>query len=322
MKFITLFNETYLTRGLALYESLRLHCGTDFELAVLAMSPLALGALRDLSLPNLVPIALEDFETQELLSVKSTRTLTEYCWTCTPYLLLHAIHNLGWNEVFYLDADLYFYHNPKPVIDEWLYSESSIFLTDHWYTPRYDQTQESGRFCVQFLGFKRREEGLSALKWWAGKCLNWCYARHEHGLFGDQKYLDDWPQRFSGVWVNQNRGVGVAPWNIQQYELIDKDLVRHRQSGQVQPLYFYHFHGLAWTPEGAVFGGYYQLGPHVRTTIYRPYLKKLLEWEQKLLPMGLGRLRNVLPKKPLWRRGLSLLWHRMQGTWNVLKEEL
>jgi hypothetical protein len=57
---------------------------------------------------------------------------------------------------------------------------------------------------------------------------------------GDQKYLDEWPQRYSNCHIIQHKGAGIAPWNYSQYEFTaDPD-------GQVRvdrvPLIFYHFH--------------------------------------------------------------------------------
>lgn len=41
--------------------------------------------------------------------------------------------------------------------------------------------------------------------------------------FGDQMYLNNWPLIFDNVYEVQNKGAGVAPWNITQYKLIDRD---------------------------------------------------------------------------------------------------
>ena len=68
--------------------------------------------------------------------------------------------------------------------------------------------------------FKNDRSGREALEWWRERCLEWCYNRHEDGKFGDQKYLDDWVERFKNVRVINNIGVGVAPWNVNSYELI------------------------------------------------------------------------------------------------------
>jgi 2-polyprenyl-3-methyl-5-hydroxy-6-metoxy-1,4-benzoquinol methylase len=58
---------------------------------------------------------------------------------------------------------------------------------------------------------------------------------------GDQKYLDDWPERFAGVHVLEHPGAGLAPWNVERYELA-------RQNGSVlvddRELVFYHYHSL------------------------------------------------------------------------------
>ena len=66
----------------------------------------------------------------------------------------------------------------------------------------------------------RDERGIAALRWWHDRCVEWCYQRFEDGKFGDQKYLDDWPDRFAGVHVVDHPGVGLAPWNVSRHELV------------------------------------------------------------------------------------------------------
>jgi hypothetical protein len=85
----------------------------------------------------------------------------------------------------------------------------------------------------------------------------------EDGKFGDQKYLDDWTTRFSGVHVLQNLGGGVAPWNVQQYDLSELDLV------------FYHFHGVKIFKNDQLDFASYELPKLVVERIYSPYIKHL-----------------------------------------------
>ena len=99
----------------------------------------------------------------------------------------------------------------------------------------------SGIYNVEWVTFKRDPRGLEALDWWRERCLEWCYYREEDGKLGDQKYLDDWPERFAGVSELQHVGGGLAPWNVSAYTLREQD-------GQVWaddvPLVFYHYHSL------------------------------------------------------------------------------
>ena len=91
-----------------------------------------------------------------------------------------------------------------------------MLITDHSYAPDFDFSANSGQYCVQFMTFYR--EGEVVRKWWEEKCIEWCFARAEDGKFGDQKYLDDWPERFAEyVHVLNNKELLLAPWNAKRF---------------------------------------------------------------------------------------------------------
>jgi hypothetical protein len=203
INFCTLFDSNYLSRGLALHASLRKVCAS-FHLYVLAFNEECYDYLSNAKLQNLTVISLSDFEDDELLKIKSTRSAAEYCWTCTPSIILFCIAKYNLPSCTYIDADMIFYHDPSILLEEM--GQQSILLTEHKYTKDYDQSKKSGIYCVQFMCFKQTPDGMKALTWWRERCIEWCYARHEDGKFGDQKYLDDWPERFKGVHVLQNSG--------------------------------------------------------------------------------------------------------------------
>jgi hypothetical protein len=123
----------------------------------------------------------------------------------------------------------------------------SVLITKHNYSPQYDQSKKSGTYCVQFITFKNNTDGLRVLEWWKKSCLRWCFNKFEKNRFGDQKYLDDWTERFKGVYVLKHIGGGVAPWNVQQYDSYIQNTVlwiKERITCIKQHVIFYHFHGL------------------------------------------------------------------------------
>lgn len=314
LNFCTLFDSNYLARGLVLYRSLEKHC-PDFHLYVFAFDKKAEDYLRSENLPHLTVIGLPEFEDAELLAIKSTRSAAEYCWTCTPSTILFAIKKYNLENCTYLDADMLFYDDPGILIREM--GDNDVLLTEHRYSPAYDQSKESGRFCVQFMTFRNTENGLTALTWWRERCIEWCYARAEDGKFGDQKYLDDWETRFKGVFVSKHLGAGVAPWNIQQFSFGKKDgkiLVKEEKTGSVQPLVFFHFHGLRFYKNGIVqlAGAPYDISEEKKELLYFPYVA-LLEKEAAAIrakgatfdPNG---ARDNAASKP-WNFGLATYYY-------------
>lgn len=273
--FCTLFDSGYLSRGLALYRSLERVCD-DFHLYIFAFDDRSLHILRSLQLPNATVIPLSDLEDPALLRVKPTRTRGEYCWTATSSTILYVLDHYPVDQCTYLDADMLFFASPKPLFDEM--GERSVMITEHRYSPQYNKEALSGRYCVQFVSFRKDERGLEALRWWRERCLEWCYARFEEGKFGDQKYLDDWTERFEGVHELQHLGGGMAAWNVQQYDVALKNGTltgTEKRSGAAFPVVFYHFHYLRFLTGGRIELGRRALTEAVLRLLYIPYLNAL-----------------------------------------------
>ncbi|TDQ09250.1 glycosyl transferase [Pedobacter metabolipauper] len=273
LKFCTLFNTAYLSRGLAMYNSLEEQCA-DFHLYIFAFDHHCYDLLSGLNLPHATIVSLRQFENDRLLAVKKERSAGEYCWTCASSTIKYCIDTFNLDHCTYVDADLLFFNDPAVLLAEM--GTKSVMITEHRYTKRYDQSITSGIYCVQFMTFKNTGEGMEVLNWWVEACLEWCFNRFEDGKFGDQKYLDDWISRFSTVHVLQHLGGGVAPWNVQQYTFKEKhgkitghEGITHKSFDLV----FYHYHDFQYTLNDSysLSNEVYNLSRNPIKHIYRPY---------------------------------------------------
>lgn len=281
--FCTYFDRNYLTRGLVLYRSLACHCQHPFTLWVLCFDATTYQALDRLHLPGVRLIPLEQFEAgdADLQRAKAERSLVEYLWTCTPSLPLYILnHHPEVHLITYLDADLYFYADPLPIYAEM--GDGSVLIVEHRYTSEHaHHAAIFGIYNVGLLAFRRDDRGLACLRWWRDRCLEWCFTRCEDGKFGDQKYLDDWPQRFGGVVVLQHKGAGLAPWNAAQYSVKWNE---GRLTVGDAPLIFYHFHSFKSVARNVVqpAGYIYRLSPLLIEYLYFPYAHALREAERDI----------------------------------------
>jgi len=307
--YCTLFDSNYLTRGLAMYESLKTY-SNNFHLYIFAFDERSYKLLKKLDLAHVHVISLQEFENTELLKVKNERTAGEYCWTCTPSIIKYSIETFGLESCTYLDADLYFFDDPSILIEEM--GNDSVLITEHRYTPQYDHSATSGVYCVQFMTFKNDTRGIRILDWWKNACLDWCYARYEDGKFGDQKYLDDWTTRFEGVHVLQHVGGGVAPWNVQQYDLTNPDF----------KLIFYHFHNFKFLKNAAVELGNYRLSKNDLLKIYQPYIQHLEEIGQRIKNIDDSYdYHGTANPKWEWKTPFREIKRRLLGSYNVYNKK-
>jgi hypothetical protein len=270
--YVTFFDSLFIPNGIALQASMDRHL-KNYTLWILCVDDACFSALKKLDLPNANLLQLSALETEELLKVKQIRTRVEYIWSLAPFAI-RTVFQIDSNvrRVTYIDADIWFMRAPEPIFKELENSGKEVLITDHGYAPEYDLSAYCGQYNVQFMPFNRTGENVR--KWWEERCMENCSFSTEGGQFGDQKYLDDWPERFPGeVHVLANKELTLAPWNATRFPY---------SSG-----IFWHFHGLRIAkifPDLLVHYGNFPLPATTRQFVYTPYLNDLKD--------ALARLKN------------------------------
>lgn len=313
--FCTLFDSGYLLKGLAMMRSLARFCpGT--KIYVLCMDEQTQYILERLALPFVVCVALSEVEDEALLKAKADRGVAEYCWTLSSNFTWYVMQRFQEIDMLtYVDADLLFYSDVQPLFDE--IGDASIAIIEHRFTPRLQDREVNGRFCVEWDSFRRDEQGIACLSRWRDQCLEWCYYRLEEGKMGDQKYLDEWPGSYSSCHILMHPGAGIAPWNYAQYRF------GKNTEGQITvegaPLIFYHFHQFQLLDNGKFdrLSTFYTSECTEPAAIYETYeaeLKKCLNDVRTIVPDFKGGLKPISSVRgrrfiqqfvPMWAKDIA-----------------
>jgi lipopolysaccharide biosynthesis glycosyltransferase len=283
--FCTYFDRHFLSRALALYQSLIRHCAA-FHLFVLCLDHETFESLGNLDLPHTTAIRLDHLEQAipQLPLRKMERSKMEYYYTCGPSFILYLLNCFSEIDLItYIDADVYFFADPSPLFTE--LKGSSVGIVDHRYPRRIEKLKRFGIYNVGWVSFRRDESGLECLRWWADRCIEWCYDRVEKNRFADQKYLEEFAVRFRAVHVLEHNGANLAPWNVASYQIT-------REHSQIlvdgQPLVFFHFHGFkvisSWLFDTNLGWYHASLSPIVRRNVFGPYIQELRRLSPKTSP--------------------------------------
>ena len=290
MNFCTLFDSYYIHKGIATYLSLS-QVTNDFHLYVMAFDKDSCDRLTSLGFDHMTVELVDDFETQDLLAIKPSRNKAEYCWTCGPAVTWHFLNKYNLPSITYLDSDIFFMNDPKVVFDE--IGDKSIAVTEH---NNLDSSM-SGRFCVQFNYFKNDEEGRAALKWWRDSCIEWCFDRYEDAKHGDQRYVDQFPQRYKSLCIVKNLGAGIGPWNMNRYQYTDHSLIFN---GKEDDFVFFHMHGIKSEFKGnqlVLRCVDCRLNDDTESLFFEPYATLLLEVYNKYLGKDLKSYKIIRKSK-------------------------
>jgi hypothetical protein len=243
------------------------------KIFILALDSITFDCLTSLYVNNSNIIVLNELEINncDLSKLKTTRKYFEYCWALSSILCNFVLSNHN-EDVIYVDADLYFFSEVESLITECKLGDTAI--TPHRFSHKYRKLVKNGIYNVQWVYFKNNANGRRISTDWMQNCIVSTSYDVEAGIVGDQKYLDEWPQKFENVKIIENIGAGVAPWNQENYTLHQKDELVIIDN-QIQ-LIFFHFHSLKVLLDKFVIlaDSTYRIGKDTKDIIYIKYLKE------------------------------------------------
>lgn len=259
--FCTYFDRNYLPQGLALHRSLTRE-QPSAELWILCLDEESRSILGSLNLERVHPVTVDDllrFDPR-LVEAKADRPLLEFYYACTPQLIRYVAERREGEPVAYVDADVLFFGDPSNI-----YRESpgaDILLMEHRSGDPTALT-ERGHFNLCFVRLEPTLNARRALQWWCDATIESTAMNDE--TWGDQKYLDRFPELFDSVGVLRSPATTLAPWNVYQHDISLDEAGEVHVDGE--PLIAYHFARMLIA------------GPHVFTPARREWLpRSVLKW--------------------------------------------
>jgi hypothetical protein len=240
--YFTLSDASFAPRTLAMLKSLRRFDNTS-DITFVAVGDLPEKFFPAFEKINVSIKLLSDLLKPEVLShIKQSRSYLSALWTYPAMILCEEIHkSSNYSDIVYLDADLYFYGDPVECWNE--IPAGNISIVRHNFSERLSRSfPESGEFNVSWVSMPVNDVGRSCAMKWAEECFALCPdtpVKHlGRTVYGDQRYLDTWPELYGGLLtVFQNPGIGLAPWNYENYKI---DFLGNWTINN-QTLVFYHF---------------------------------------------------------------------------------
>lgn len=246
MNFCTHCDSGYFLKALALYKSLTEQC-KEFTLHWLCNDDATWRQLNRLNLPNVIPYSLAELEkNEELFKAKSNppckygTQYSQYCWTLTPYFINYLLPFISkGHKLIYCDADIYFYRNPKIILN--IVGDKAVGIHSHRFGGPFRNT-ETGWYNVGVTVFTNDIAGSHISSEWKRWLLDPKNEYYEtHGMCGDQKYLDLFIDlyNFDTCVFDNEQCSHLAPWN-------SSNLIHHANkqiayNKQISPVVFFHF---------------------------------------------------------------------------------
>lgn len=237
--YCTYSDKNYLLQLVTLLNSMNDKLIHDFACYVLCFDEVTFCTLNELKIKNIIPISSQDFlnKNPRQKITLSNRNFVNYFYSCTPVIIRNVLedNNTSAKRVTYLDADLWFFADIEEYLRE--IQGYDVAIIKHSYKKTKDVSH--GIFNVGILTFTNSPNGIECLTWWEKKT----FENTEYGdsVWGDQKYLDEFPKMFKNVKIVQNYGISAAPWNINHYKFNYDNESKRILLDEQYNLIIYHF---------------------------------------------------------------------------------
>ncbi|NLE25515.1 MAG: hypothetical protein GX625_09275 [Clostridiaceae bacterium] len=295
--FSTVVSQDHLFKYLSMVSSLRAN-HNDFKVYTLCVNDIVWHILNRINIEEIVPVMLKDIESDMIVRIKNERPVQAFCWTLKPVFLHYVMEKYPDCKYFaHLDAVLFFFSSPDSIFLE--NPTASLFLTHHRNSRDFLKYYGStGVFNTGFVGCKNDVNAMDAVTKWRTQCILYCPINEDKArkLFGDQRYVESWPEEFRGVHVVSSKGANAALWNIQNYNVTEKE-------GKIfvdeYPLIFYHFSGMTIISRKEFnLNWYYHIDDkNVLKYIYEPYINTLMNIMNEMQRYFPWFIAGFLPKE-------------------------
>lgn len=267
--FCTVFDQRYLSRGLVMVESIKPHLVFDQKIVILALDFESFSFLKNrfADEDSVEVVSFIDFPEVDFWAIRSTRTYKEFCWALGS--VVSNVLLLSENKMtVYVDADTCFFSNPQSLLA--LCSNANASITPHRFPKRLLSLEVNGQYNVGWVSFTPTSIGIAISNGWRKQCEESTAYNAKEAIVGDQKYLDNWVDSYSGVLVVNDVGVNAAPWNHETHSIFQRD---GEWFVDEVPLVFYHFHGFQTLPDGLVspVSALYRMVKEIPMTLYEHY---------------------------------------------------
>ena len=260
----TVSDFNYLSKGLALYESL-IEYSDNFTLNYLCIDDKSFKFLKPFETTNLKVWSVNDLlKNDKNLSQLKNNNYRYFCWSLASYFSNFLIKKNN-KSVTYIDSDILLHDNIDLILNEIGNKDVGIFRHRQF---ELTSNRPDGLYNVGIVFFKNSDLGKLLLNWWSDAVLHMKYPHLS--TCGDQKYLEEFPRLCpkDRIFIEGNIGHG-APWqwqlfNYDDYET-DGTII---WEGKKQKLIFSHFSQFNYNLENNTYLPSSQHHIYTRLTMY------------------------------------------------------